>query len=652
MRHDGEDTTGTALDGEVNSKLGKLSEIKEKAKDKTKRVLHLDSSKDDTEQSPYEAELEELTESPAFNPTKFLNRQRIGQAGFSAKAISAVQGTVQVITDPKGAIKSRATKKTAGTLAKSRPYLSRKADLDFLDAHNDLQRLEGSRNETKDEDEAAQKHGNIGQCEERIDELDRARLSMRVAWVTSRHVQRVRVVDAVPPPPFPDDAFFEQQDDCGFTEFNWGKWIAYIILHGTHNFTAQYIDDFEELPFDIDTLRKHVERFIIVSAPLQTFLSDVRCIYRWEDPIRTGKWMVLYFFLWYVSHIMSFFYGYIFYSVAMNYYYPTSIRELREGIERSIDRGATAFKVGELMDKHGSDDWLGPLLDELGPFIQVQIADLTNLLEAVYNFYHFRSPPATIASLCLFGALFLITAFTDSRYAMKVFWFTVGLNFFICWPISSLYPKYRLLVSIWKWTLWDVPTHAEWCFQYLQERAAHAKEAMIAHDAGDNTYIRAGQAISDDDNDIDSDESFYSAQSTPKEQEKTDILRFGCTYLHTPGKFIISTEGIRFVSTSRLLPQKSFDKPFSALLEMSKRQTHSSIFSPLAKVTTGMDKLELRFKPEHGAPDMTGSQGKVVLLENMRGRDKAFNAIIGFSGARWQHLQQRAEPNKTATPRS
>jgi hypothetical protein len=324
MRYDGEDTTCIAPNGTVNPTLGKLSGIKEKAKGRMKRALHLDSSEDDAEQSPHEAGLEELNESPAFNPAKFLNRERIGQAGFSAKAISAVQGTAQAITNPKDAIKSRATKKTAGTLAKSRPYLSRKADLDFLDAKHDLDRVEGSRNETEDEDEAAQKKENIDRFEEHVEELDRARLNMRVAWVTSRHVQRVRVVHAVPPPPFPDDAFFEREDDYGFTEFNWGKWVAYvstqfqgmcinysnneqILLHGTHNFTAQYVDDFDELPFDIDTLRKHVERFIIVSAPLQTFLSNVRCIYRWEDPIRTGRWMALFFFLWYISHIMSFF---------------------------------------------------------------------------------------------------------------------------------------------------------------------------------------------------------------------------------------------------------------------------------------------------------------------------------------------------------
>jgi hypothetical protein len=327
----------------------------------------------------------------------------------------------------------------------------------------------------------------------------------------------------------------------------------------------------------------------------------------------------------------------------MNYYYPTSLKELREGIERSIDRGATALKIGELMDKHGPDDWLGPLMDELGPFIQVQIADLADLLEAAYNFYHFRSPPATIASLCLFGALFLITASTDSRFTMKVFWFTVGLNFFFCCPISSIYPKYRLIVSIWKWALWDVPTHAEWCFQYLQECAAHAKEGMIARDRDDNT----GQDSPAEEYDSDTDESFHSAQSTL--HENRDILSFGCTYLHTPGRFVISTYGIRFVPSIRhLLPHRSFDKPFSALVEMSKRQTRSSILSPLAKVTTGMDKLELRFRAEDTAlrMDGIGAEDDILLLENMRERDKAFNTVIGFSGLRWQHLQQRPRKKK------
>jgi hypothetical protein len=286
------------------------------------------------------------------------------------------------------------------------------------------------------------------------------------------------------------------------------------------------------------------------------------------------------------------------------------------------------------MDKHGSDDWLEPLLEDLGPYIQVQVADFANFLEATYNFYHFHSPAATKASFCLFAALFLLNAFTDSKFVLKVFWLVIGMTFFVGWSISSLYPKYRLLVSPFKGSLWNVPTHAEWCIQYLQERAAPAKQAIVAHDADDNHHIRT-------------------SEHTPphillNDGIERDILSFRCTYLHVPGRFIISTHGIRFTSEiGRVLPYESFHKPFSELVEMSKRQSKSSILSPLAKVTTGMDKLELWFRGEGGNH---GMGAEVVVLENMRGRDKAFNAILGFSGVRWQHLQKRLKSTASKKP--
>ncbi|KUJ18508.1 uncharacterized protein LY89DRAFT_582089 [Mollisia scopiformis] len=615
--------------------------LKARVKRKAKHILHIDSSSGAEEDEEYQAALDELDNSPAFNTSKFLNRTRIGNSGIKGKALGLVQEAAAAIVHPKEAIKTRATKKTAGTLAKSRPYLSRKADLDFLEAHDDLEQAEGRRDDSDDEGAFDRKNEGINQCEERIENMETARQNMRVAWITARHIQRVRVVDAIPPLPFPDDNFFEQEDDCGVLEFNWGKWIAYKLLHGSHAFSAQYIDDFQELPFDIDTLRKHVERLIIVSAPVQTLLLDIRRIYRWEKPWRTGKIMALYFILWYMSHIMTFLYGYILYSTIMNYYYPRSLEALRQGITRSLDRGATAFKVGELMDKHGSDDWLGPLMEELGAFIQVQIADLASFFEATYNFYHFRSPPATFATLCLIASLFLVSVLTDSRFALRLFWFFIGLTFFICWPISSLYPRYRFLVSPLKWALWEVPNHSEWCFRFLQDRAAVVRQAILRHEAGD-IHDEQLSCVPGTGSDAD---SFATCRSISLDEQR-DILSFGCTYCHMPGQFIISTHGIRFAtSLAKSLPHESFDKPFADLVEMSKRQTRSSVLSPLAKVTTGMDKLELRFRGKGGGAGMHGmgeqEDAEIVLLENMRRRDKAFNAVVAFSGVRWQHLQQR-----------
>lgn len=43
-------------------------------------------------------------------------------------------------------------------------------------------------------------------------------------------------------------------------------------------------------------------------------------------------------------------------------------------------------------------------------------------------------------------------------YCVKITSFVVGGTFFLCWPIASIWPKYRYLVSPIKWVLWDIPT--------------------------------------------------------------------------------------------------------------------------------------------------------------------------------------------------
>ncbi|TVY39143.1 hypothetical protein LOCC1_G007326 [Lachnellula occidentalis] len=590
-----------------------LQRVRQKFKITAKRALNIDSPEhEDVDKTPYAAAVEELNDSPAFNTSKLLNKSRIGSSGFPDKIIGLLQSTANAVLDPKEAIKSRATRKTAGKLAESHPYLSRQADLDFLEAHDNLARAQNTQNSNFDEAGTAQRDEDIDDCEEHVRALENKRHDMRVAWITARHVQRVRVVDSIPPP-FPDDSFFEYQDDCGFPAFDWGKWIAYKALIVSHQFTAQYIDDYEELPFDVDTLRKYVERFIVVSAPLQTFVLDIRRIYRWEDPVRTGKWMALYFFCWYISHIMTFFYGYTIYCVTMNYFYHTSLANLRGEIERTIDRGTTALKAGEMMNQHGSNDWLAPLMDQLGPIFQVYVGDCVNHLESAVNFYEFRSPAASFALLFLLASAFLICALGDSKFAMKVIWFLLGGTF----SSAGLLALY---------------THAT-VSSSLQR---NAREGILSR-SSDRNSVRTSAEPSDDSD----SETFHSSHSVQFDEE-IDIMSFGCTYLHVPGRFVISTTAMRFVSSTPL-PYESFHKPYSSLVEVSKRHARS-VLNPLAKITPGMDKLELWFNDEGPQAEMPGMDGMKnatpVLLQNMRHRDKAFNAVIGFSGLRWQHLQK------------
>lgn len=52
----------------------------------------------------------------------------------------------------------------------------------------------------------------------------------------------------------------------------------------------------------------------------------------------------------------------------------------------------------------------------------------------------------------------------------------------------------------------------------------------------------------------------------------------------------------------------------------------------------------MRFRLEGGLAGIQRTKKvdglEVVLLENMRKQDKGFDAVIAFSGVRWQHLQQ------------
>ncbi len=82
--------------------------------------------------------------------------------------------------------------------------------------------------------------------------------------------------------------------------------IIQVLVWYTQDFSAQYIDDFDELPYDIDVIRHHVERIVFASAPWQAWAMDVRSVYRWEHPPTTLKWLATYVLLWYTDHLIGF----------------------------------------------------------------------------------------------------------------------------------------------------------------------------------------------------------------------------------------------------------------------------------------------------------------------------------------------------------
>ncbi|KAL6722141.1 hypothetical protein ACLMJK_001248 [Lecanora helva] len=644
----------------------RLSVFKSKTTAKTKQMLRIDGPIDsnEPEHGDEDGVLDKIDHDAAFHTGALVKKKRFRPGKTADKTLNNIKSLGKAVVHPVDSIKSKATRTTAGQLSKAeRPFLSKEADKEFLEAHDNLKRIESSsssRLDISDEEQDAV----IGDHRDRVRELEAHRESLRAGWTTSRHVRRVRVVPKQHIN-FPTQDYFMEKNQSGKSEgYDWLLWLGYNLLYYTQDFCAQYIDDFDELPFDVDSTRHHFERLLLASAPWQSWLVDVRAVYRWENPRTTSKWLAIYLVLWYTQHMMGFLYAYVIYIVVKNRYFPTHVSSIRDSLQKATDSRQRATRFGELIDRHGRNDWLEPLVDNLGPQAQLQIGDLANMLEVFSNFYHWKAPRKTAATLTFFISCLLMSLCADMAFCMKIVWFIVGGTFFLCWPIASLYPKYRYLVSPFKWVLWDIPTYAEWSFQYLRRQAQVTREQMIkdkvekghyheranpaveaytgrmitvpkiAIQAGGDDSVQDHTYNSDEEEGEDDDDGYFSASSTTSVLEASDIRSFRAQYQGSTGRLIVFTSGIRFVHSS-LPPIRNKENievwrySYLDLAEMQKLD--GSTKSKLTSLSPS-ERLEIHCV-----------DGKKLRLEGMRERDDAFNTIIAFSGLQWQSLQIKGD---------
>ena len=378
-------------DGSSNStkpsKRSKLRTLKSKTKAKTKTLLGLEPS-----ETPLTVEADredggalfQIENNPAFHPTRVIgeaDKQFGEQRGPLDKTVDRLKNLGTSIAHPRAALKAKVETTTAVGLSSSQSVqLSQATDQQLLGLYNDLSRAEwrSSRAVTSDEEESCDTDVNTRM--DRITKMEEHRKSMRVAWAT-KHIDRVRVVrqEAVPKPT--REALVGKDEKGEVIRVRWAEYLGHFLLYHTQTFSAQYIDDFDTLPFDIDTLRDHLERLVIASAPWQKWLMDVRRIYRWEDPQRTSIWLFIYVTCWYYQFFMGFIYGYIIYLVLANRYFPSSVKALRDSELRATEREGTTFQLGEMMRKYGKEGWIEPLVEEVGPYLQLQVGDIADMLE-------------------------------------------------------------------------------------------------------------------------------------------------------------------------------------------------------------------------------------------------------------------------------
>ena len=138
-----------------------------------------------------------------------------------------------------------------------------------------------------------------------------------------------------------------------------------------------------------------------------------RRVYRWEKPAESFKYLVIYVLLWYFNLILpgvvscSTHSSYaststsqklllpirqrltpnqlsaLLYLVAERKWHGQSMEDLREDIRHREDVERTAVSLTEFIEKQGDENWADDLLQQIGPWIMVQLADMANFFESV-----------------------------------------------------------------------------------------------------------------------------------------------------------------------------------------------------------------------------------------------------------------------------
>jgi hypothetical protein len=251
-----------ALSSVTEGASQKLQKISSKAFHKSKDLLSAKSTSSESHSStnsvlPSTSEAKAfpaltadyLKTDPAFNPAEVINTTAPVATGTRSGRKGGVKGTtkeiVGTVLHPRRAVIHHYRSKTAKSLSKAnRPYISPESDREFLAAHDALKAETTDRNISRenrppgdrpssDEEMAASSAGPVSAAEiqrRKVEKLGMHRESVAVAWLTGRHIKRVRLVpsNVVDYPRFDDERFLQRNDADVVVRFMWEKYIGQV----------------------------------------------------------------------------------------------------------------------------------------------------------------------------------------------------------------------------------------------------------------------------------------------------------------------------------------------------------------------------------------------------------------------------------------
>ena len=229
-----EEGGSTSDDGSVHNSPGpsrkkRLSGLTRKTKTKAKKMFNMDGAEMDSGLSSDENEvIGGIDHNAAFHTSALVKKKRFRPGKTADKTMNNIKSLGKAAVHPVESIKSKVTRTTAGQLSKTeRPFLSQKADQEYLEAHDNLKQVEStssSKRNTSDDEQ----NTTIGGHRDKVREMEAHRESLRAAWTTSRHVRRVRVVPKRHVDFPPNDYFMGQDEGEGSQQYDWLKWLGYV----------------------------------------------------------------------------------------------------------------------------------------------------------------------------------------------------------------------------------------------------------------------------------------------------------------------------------------------------------------------------------------------------------------------------------------
>ncbi|GAM84035.1 hypothetical protein ANO11243_020260 [Dothideomycetidae sp. 11243] len=612
----------------------KLKTLKTRVKEKTSNVLHSARPSSTTEPVTQEQPTDRLINNPAFDPSSLAEGHQTTPESTFGKVKDSLIAAGKAVANPKRAIQQKAASKLA---TGDRPYLSQQADEDYIDAHADL---------TRCQDEEADSSSNKGsgtnetESRRRIKQLEEVRDARKVAWTTAEHMQRVAVFQAVTLGMPSPGQFTVVDRELGEPTILYRAYLSALNRHYLKSLAVNSMGQVDQTPqqqFDQDVCIKYLERILVATSSWQSWFLSMRKIYRYENPRTTLKWAAIWFFIWYMDYTITFIFGWVVYITLDNRFGKQRAEHLRRSVVRARNGSENATRLSELVRRHGSSDWLEPLIEEAGPIAQMYLADSADFLEILANFYDWQRPAGTWKALFWFVCAILLGALTPAGYSLKIVWMFCLLAFFLSRPIASRHPQYRHTVNAIKWIFWDVPTDADWSLMYLRRRADETRMALLGKEMeGERQQdIPRGPTVD--------------ASPPPKSfvietsSSGKPLFDFKTRYKSLPCRlqFFLWGISVRAVSPLRNHPGPLVEFPWAQIREIRKATFSAPGLSNVIS-TEGLELFVIGKTPLQ--PDAKDSSAATppprqrVRLKNLANRDKVFNLLIGLSGLTFQVL--------------